>query len=141
MALVLTPELQIADSEFELTYVRSSGPGGQNVNKVNSKVTLRWNAYANKSLPVGIRARILLKLNSRLTGDGDLIISSDRFRDQIRNRTDCFEKFQALLVEAMKVPKNRKKTRPSFSSQRKAREGKTRHSEKKKGRKVSTHFD
>lgn len=134
MILIHPHEIQIPDSEFELTYARSSGPGGQNVNKVNSKAILRWNLFETESLGLDLKARALARLGDQLTTEGDLVIMSDRFRDQIRNREDCFEKFQALLSSALARPKKRKKTKPSRGSQRRAKEDKSRHSEKKAAR-------
>jgi ribosome-associated protein len=141
MILEISPEIRIPYSEFEFSYARSSGPGGQNVNKVNSKALLRWNIYKSPSLGIEIRARLLSRLSTQISLGGDILISSDRFRDQIRNREDCIEKFQALIAAAAARPKHRKKTKPSYSSQRRVKEGKSRNSEKKKLRKVSKHHE
>ncbi|MEK7691981.1 MAG: alternative ribosome rescue aminoacyl-tRNA hydrolase ArfB [Bdellovibrionota bacterium] len=118
--------------EIEFSYVRSSGPGGQNVNKVNSKCVLRWNLVESTSLTVEQKARLFAKL--KLTVAGELVIMSDRYRDQIRNREDCVQKLQELVAKGLLVPRRRKKTKPSFSSQRRAQESKARHSEKKRMR-------
>jgi ribosome-associated protein len=141
MVLAITPEIRIPLSEFEFSYARSSGPGGQNVNKVNSKAVLRWNLLSSPSLAPDTRARILARLAAQLTTEGDLVISSDRFRDQLRNREDCLEKLKSLLFSASFVPKRRKKTKPSYSSQRKAKERKTKHSLKKNLRKQAGNHD
>ena len=82
--LVVNSRLQIPLEEFEFTYTRSSGPGGQNVNKVNSKACLRWPALASPSLPPGVRARFLQKFGARITVEGDMLIVSQRYRDQER---------------------------------------------------------
>src|SRR5690348_15981932 len=111
--LTITPSIRIPDWELELSYARSSGPGGQNVNKVNSKAVLRWNVQTSAALPEFARARILTRLASRISGDGSLVITSDRFRDQIRNREDCFEKLRELLRAALAQPKVRKETQPT----------------------------
>ena len=140
MKLVISPALSIPYSEFDLSYVRSSGPGGQNVNKVNSKAVLRWNLHKS-ALPVEIRSRVFRRLNSQLTLEGEIVLSSDRFRDQTRNREDCYEKLQKLLVSAVAIPKVRKKTKPSHSSQRKGKEAKSQHSQKKKLRGASHRDD
>ena len=121
----------IAPSEIECTYVRSSGPGGQNVNKVSSKCQLRWNALASVSLPPAVHQRVLTKLANRLTTDGSLIITSDRYRDQRRNRDDCLDKLHSLIAEAALKPKARKATRPTRASQRKRETTKKEHGKKK----------
>jgi len=121
----------VPQSELEFTFVRSSGPGGQNVNKVNSKAVLRWNLNSSPSVSLEVRLRLAEKLSSKLNEVGDLVVMSDRFRDQIRNREDCIEKFHALITEAMHIPKKRKKTKQSYSSKLKAKASSKRHSEKK----------
>lgn len=127
-------KVSIAFSEFEFTFVRSSGPGGQNVNKVNSKAVLRWNLNASLSISDEIKQRLLEKLSTKLTDDGDLLVTSDRFRDQGRNREDAIEKFHDLITQALHVPKKRKKTKQSYSSTLKAKKSNKLHSEKKKNR-------
>lgn len=118
--------------EIEFTFVRSSGPGGQNVNKVNTKATLRWNLESCTSLPEELLFRLRMKLANELTQSGDLLITSDRFRDQIRNREDCLEKLKQMLVRALHVPKKRKKTKISKNKKRENIQKKRQHSEKKK---------
>lgn len=125
-------EFNIPESEIEFTFVRSSGPGGQNVNKVNSKAILRWNLRETTSLPEPIKQRILTRLQTRLTRLGELIVASDRFRDQARNREDCLEKLQAIIQEAAKPPVHRKKTKPTRSSVRRTLADKKKNSEKKR---------
>lgn len=132
--IVITPFIHIPDWELELSYVRSSGPGGQNVNKVNSKAVLRWNVGASPSVPDAAKQKIQTRLESRITQEGSIVITSDRFRDQFRNREDCIERLRQLLVSALHEPKARKKTKPTRASERRVRESKKRHSEKKKGR-------
>lgn len=124
----------IPESELRFTYVRSSGPGGQNVNKVNSKAVLRWNIQASGSLSDAAKARFLQLFPSRINADGEVILSSERYRDQIRNREDCIEKLNAMIKSAMTVPKRRKPSKPTRSSLQKRKETKRRHSEKKKMR-------
>lgn len=125
----------LPESELEFTFVRSSGPGGQNVNKVNSKAVLRWNLLTSRAVSEELRARLLAALAPRLTRDGCLLVTSDRFRDQGRNREDCLEKLQAILRAASTPPRPRKKTKPSRSSKRKRLDSKGLHSEKKQSRK------
>jgi ribosome-associated protein len=128
----ITAFLTVLDSELEFTYVRSSGPGGQNVNKVSSKAVLRWNLLSSAGPSPEQRARMQTKLAGRLTQSGDLVVMSDRFRDQIKNREDCRNKLQELLAQSLFEPKKRKKTKPSRSSVFRKKETKSRQSEKKK---------
>ncbi len=111
--LEVTPNLRIPLAEFEFTYVRASGPGGQNVNKVNSKAQLRWPVVASPSLPDDVRERFLSRYASRLTSGGDLVITSQRFRDQGKNVADCLEKLRAMLAAIASAPRRRKKRKPS----------------------------
>jgi len=134
MMFAVNPRIQIPMSEFEFSFARSSGPGGQNVNKVNSKALLRWNIVESKSLPEDVLARFIEKFQSRLTGEGELVIQSDRFRDQLRNQEDCLEKLRSLLLEVAVPPKLRRKTKPSRSAKKKRVESKKKHSEKKMSR-------
>jgi ribosome-associated protein len=124
--------VRIPDSEFEFSFARSSGPGGQNVNKVNSKAVLKWDLHSSPSITEDERLRLLEKL--KLNESGQVVLMSDRFRDQKKNREDCIQKFGAMIEQALHVPKKRKKTRQSYSSRLKAKESKRRHSEKKSRR-------
>lgn len=112
----LDPGISIPDSEFQFTFVRSSGPGGQNVNKVNTKAMLRWPFTASPSLSGAVRARFLARYSSRLTIAGELIITSQRFRDQGKNRDDCLEKLREMLAAIAVAPIRRRKTKPSRGS-------------------------
>lgn len=134
--LEITPFVFVAIAEIDFSFVRSSGPGGQNVNKVNSKAVLRWNVKQSESISEDTRLRLLEKLEGKLTTDGDLIVSSDAFRDQPQNKQACFDKFQTMLVQALFVQKKRKKTKVSYSRTLKNQASKKMHSEKKKMRKV-----
>jgi ribosome-associated protein len=111
--LEISDRLRISEDEFTWTFVRSGGPGGQNVNKVASKAVLRWNVVASPSLPDDIKARLQQQQRRRITGDGDLLITSQRYRDQERNRLDCLEKLSGMLRAAAAAPKTRRKTKPS----------------------------
>ncbi len=122
----------VPEGELEFTFARSSGPGGQNVNKVNSKAVLRWNLENSPSLPDELRERLRVRLASRLTVDGSIVVTSDRFRDQKKNRDDCIAKLAEWVTEGLKIPKARHETKPTRSSKRRNREGKSRASEKKK---------
>ena len=129
--LEITPTLQIPDSEFTWTFARSGGPGGQNVNKVASKALLRWDIAASTALADDVKIRLALQQKRFFTQDGGVIIMSQRYRDQERNRNDCLEKLRAIIVQALAVPKARKKTRPSRGSKRVRVQDKRRHSRDK----------
>jgi ribosome-associated protein len=127
-------QLSVPIHELECDYVRSSGPGGQNVNKVNSKCVMRWSVATTPSLPEPVRARFMERFASRLTLEGELVLTSDRFRDQRRNFEDCLEKAQTMLDSVLRPPKPRVKTKPSKGSKRRRLSDKRAHSEKKAAR-------
>jgi ribosome-associated protein len=125
--LSVHPRIQIPLAEFRLTFARSSGPGGQNVNKVNSKVTLHWPVRSSPSIPEDVRERFVAKYRKRINSDGELVIHSQRYRDQGKNVTDCLEKLRELLLEVAQPPKRRIATRPSRAAkQRRVDEKKSR---------------
>ena len=116
--IYINPEISIDEKEIKLDFIRASGPGGQNVNKVASAVQLRFNVEGSSSLPDKVRARLVLLAGRRITDDGILIIKAERFRTQSLNRQDAINRLAGLIREALKEPKIRKKTKPSASSKR-----------------------
>jgi ribosome-associated protein len=132
--LTVSSQICIPDEELQFSFVRSSGPGGQNVNKVNSKAILRWSVWQARGVSDGVRQRFLEQYRSRITVDGEIVISSQQFRDQGRNQQDCIEKLRAMLVSVASPPKRRKRTKPTKSSVARRREKKQAHSLKKQSR-------
>src|SRR5947209_12864136 len=116
MAMILTENIQIPESEFHFTFARSGGPGGQNVNKVASKAVLHWDVAASPSLPAEVKERFSQQNRSRITTEGVLVLDSQRFRDQPKNVADCLEKLRDLLLRSLHRPKKRRATKPSRSS-------------------------
>ena len=114
--LQVTPTIQIPDTELTETFVRASGPGGQNVNKVASAVELRFDIMRSEVLPEPLRARLLARRDRRLTADGVLVIQASRFRDQARNRADARERLAEIIRAALHVPKKRVATKPTRAS-------------------------
>ena len=130
--LVVNARLKVPLREFRFSFSRSSGPGGQNVNKVSSKATLRWPLLNSRSLPPPVRQRLLAKYRRRVNAQGELVITSQRFRDAGRNVADCLEKLRQMLAEAAAVPKARKPTKPTAGSVRRRLEQKRKRSRQKR---------
>lgn len=108
----INERIRIPEEELIWSYARSGGPGGQNVNKVSSKTVLRWQLVDSPSVPDDVKIRLREAYRSRITVDGELVIMSQRFRDQGRNRLDCLEKLRSFLELASVPPKFRKKSKP-----------------------------
>ena len=132
--LVVTPDVSIPDEEFEWKFIRSSGPGGQNVNKVASAVQLRFLLPRNVSLPVAARNRLRRLAGQRLIDDGSILISARSERSQEQNRRDALERLAELIRAALIEPKIRKKTRPTLGSKERRIESKKRRGTTKQGR-------
>jgi ribosome-associated protein len=132
--LVITPDVSIPDEEFEWKFIRSSGPGGQNVNKVASAVQLRFLLPLNTSLPVAARNRLRRLAGQKLIDDGSILISARSERSQEQNRRDALERLAELIRAALIEPKIRKKTRPTRASKERRIESKKRRGTTKQGR-------
>jgi ribosome-associated protein len=129
--------VEIPLSEISFTFSRSGGPGGQNVNKVNSKAIMRWSIANTQHVPAEIVSRFMDKFGSRVTVEGDLVLTSQRYRDQPSNVSDCLEKLQEMLGSVLERPIIRRATKPSKSSQIKRVDTKRVHSKLKAQRRSS----
>ncbi|HEY6175001.1 MAG TPA: alternative ribosome rescue aminoacyl-tRNA hydrolase ArfB [Kofleriaceae bacterium] len=132
--IVVTPRVIIPGDELAIAFARSGGPGGQNVNKVASKVELRWNPTTSAALGDDDRAWLIHRLRSRLTSDGTLIVTSTATRDQLKNRDDATSKLALIVRAALDRPKPRKATKPSRSAKRRRLADKRHHAEIKRNR-------
>ena len=131
----ITERIAIDEREIKEEFVRASGPGGQNVNKVSTAVKLRFNVVKSPSLPDDIRARLIRLAGKRMTDKGVLVIDARRFRTQERNRQEALERLVRLIEKASRIPKRRKKTRPSKASKQRRLDEKHRRGEIKRMRK------
>jgi len=122
--LEITPRLSIPDSELVERFVRSSGPGGQNVNKVATAVELRFDIATSPSLPESLRERLLARRDRRITDEGVLVISAQRFRTQDRNREDARERLATFIAAGLEVAAPRIATRPTRASKERRLSGK-----------------
>jgi ribosome-associated protein len=134
--LIVNSSIRIPAAEFEITFARSSGPGGQNVNKVNSKAVLRWSVRNSSALPEAVRQRFLQKYAARLTNDGDILLTSQRYRDAPRNSQDCLDKLRVMLLAVAIPPKRRRATRPTKGSVQRRLNAKRKQSASKQSRRT-----
>lgn len=132
--LEVNSRIQIPDSEFTFAFSRSGGPGGQNVNKVCSKALMTWDATRSPSIPQDVRHRFLLRYRRRITKEGLLQITSQRYRDQGRNTQDCLNKLAELLLSVAVAPTKRKPTAPSRGAKQRRLQDKHVQSDKKQSR-------
>jgi ribosome-associated protein len=128
--------MEIPLDEITITFARSAGPGGQNVNKVSTKAVLRWGVRESLGVPEDVRRRFCSAYATRITRQGELVLQSQRFRTAGRNATDCLEKLRAMLAAVARPPKPRKPTRPTRGSVGRRLDAKRRQSQRKHGRRT-----
>ena len=132
----ITPTLNLDDNEISLDFIRASGPGGQNVNKVATAVQLRFDLRNSPSLSAEVKERLSKLAGSRLTDDGILLIEAKRYRTQEQNRADAILRLTALIQKALQAPKKRRATKPTLASKTERIQAKKRRGEIKAGRKI-----
>ena len=137
----ITGTISLDPSEREVSFIRSSGPGGQNVNKVSTAVQLRFDLKSSPSLPDGLKIRAAALAGSRFTNDGTIVITASSFRSQPQNREDAIARLVALLKEAAIPPKRRKATRPTLGSKERRLASKSKQSETKSLRRAKPQAD
>jgi ribosome-associated protein len=134
MVLEVNEQIRVPDEEFAWSFARSGGPGGQNVNKVASKAELRWDLAASPSVPEGVKARLRTLQRRRVTKEGVFVVTSQRFRDQEKNKHDCLEKLAEMLREAAVVPKVRRPSKPTRGARERRLQAKRQRADVKRGR-------
>jgi ribosome-associated protein len=139
--IYITKKISLDENEIHEDFVRASGPGGQNVNKVSTAVQLRFDVKHSPSLPEEVRQRLMEIVGHRLTTGGVLIIDARRFRHQERNRQDALNRLKELVRKAAQKPKKRVKTQPTLASRQKRLESKRLHSQKKQLREKPQYVD
>jgi ribosome-associated protein len=139
--LRISEKIAIPDDELKEEFFQSSGPGGQNVNKVATAVRLRFNVWQTRSLPEGVRSRLLSKVGPRLTNEGELNIEAQRYRTQQQNREDAAERLANLIKGVLVPPKTRRPTRPTKASVKRRIDSKKKHGTIKKSRKTGAFDD
>ena len=137
----ITPTIVLDEREIQEEFIRATGPGGQNVNKVATAVQLRFDVAHSPTLPVEVRQRLIRLSGRRMTDDGVLILVARRFRTQERNRQDAMDRLLALIRKATQKPKPRRRTRPSLASKERRLDIKRRRSETKRGRQSVSHSE
>lgn len=139
--LIINQNIRIPDSELRFQFTRSSGPGGQNVNKVNTKAVLHWAVSESPTLPSHVRDRLMQHCRNRINDKGELVLSGDRFRTQASNREDCLERLRSLILAAATPPRIRKKTRKPRRANEQRLKQKKANSDKKNQRRKGQSFE
>ena len=130
----VTPTIAISEDEITERFIRSAGPGGQNVNKVSTAVELRFDIAGSPSLPEPLRERLLARRDRRVTSEGVLVIDAQRFRTQDRNRQDARERLASFIQASLSVPKARVATKPTYGSKLRRLDQKKERAQVKRGR-------
>ena len=139
--LAITSSLSLDPGELTISFIRASGPGGQNVNKVSTAAQLRFDLMGSPSLPAPVKSRARALAGTRLTTDGEIVITADRFRTQALNRDDAVERLLELLRQAAIPPKPRRATRPTLASKQRRVEAKVKRGGIKKLRSIRPNDD
>ena len=132
--LLITDTIEIPASEIDIAPIRASGPGGQNVNKVSSAVHLRFDLHASQSLPAAAKSRLLASGDSRITGDGVIVIKAQGSRSQAQNKAEALNRLATMLREALREPKTRRPTKPTRQSREKRLKDKAHRAQVKQSR-------
>ncbi len=139
--LRITPGIHLPESELQISFIRSSGPGGQNVNKVATAAQLRFDLMGSPSLPEGLKRRAAKIAGTRLTTEGEIVLTASSYRTQAQNRDDAVNRLLDLLHRAATPPKRRIATRPTLAAKRRRMDAKSKRGAIKKQRKVKPDFD
>jgi ribosome-associated protein len=137
----ITDAINVPDEELQFTFARSGGPGGQNVNKVASKAILHWNLAANASLPPDVKDRLRVQQANRITAEGELVVQGQRFRDQGKNIEDCRARVREMILQALRPPKSRRRTKPTRASRQRRLADKRQQSQRKASRRKPVDHD